>query len=163
MSSSPSSSSSAPKCCCSCYWNGPNKPGIYFWCKPCRVLVNTFVNWWIPRICLFFCVIFYFVVTFGLKIGIHLSVYELNENISAREIMWHMVSICWSFFAGFYVLEWWKDDKRDRNDDINRDSIYDVSKMRGSEGGDNLNDADDNIFSSHRNEGGLVLHESDIP
>ena len=133
------SSSSSPKCCCNFYWSNPRQ-NISFWCKPCRVLVSTFANWWIPRICLFFCSIFYIVVTFGFKIGIHLSVYDLNENISAREIMWHMVSMCWSFFAAFYAVEWCKDGKR-----TSEDTIYDLQSMSAVPSEKDIEDND--IFS----------------
>lgn len=93
------------------------KQSASFWCKPFRILLATFVNWWIPRVCLFFCIIFYFVVAFGFNIGVHLSVYDLNENISSREVMWHMVNIFWSFIVAFFCIEWWRDDHLQRTED----------------------------------------------
>jgi hypothetical protein len=68
---------------------------------------------------------------------VHLSVYDLNENLSAREIVWHMIHIFWFFGAGFFCLEWWRDDHREGGEI----KSYDLGA------GHRQNGNDDNIFA----------------
>ena len=136
-------------CCCSCYVSNPRQDVASFWCKPFRALLATFANWWIPRFCLVFCIVFYFIVAFGFKIGVHLSVYDLNENISAREIMWHMVNILWMPMVAFFCIEWYEDDKKTSK----RDNIaYGVDALHRIE-------SEDDIFPSTKN---VVRTENDL-
>lgn len=119
-SSSPTTSSC---CCISCNYNGPSRNiALSCWVKPFRVLYFTFSKWWIPRICLLFYIIFQIAVAFGFRIKINQTIFDLNENISAREIMWFFIDIFWMFTIGFYVNEWVSDSKR-YNSEIEENAI----------------------------------------
>lgn len=51
--------------------------------------------------------------------------FDLNENIAAREIMWHMLNIFWMYIIAFYTIEWKRDTDRthgDENDDYGDDN-----------------------------------------
>lgn len=102
-------------CCfnCTCNTNEQFKNGntnacctLNCLCKPVKVLFATFANWWIPRFCLLWCIILLFIVSFGFKIRINQSVFDLNDNISTRELTWYFLNIFTTFIIAFYCIEW---------------------------------------------------------
>lgn len=89
--------------CCTQFMNFFRSSSL---CKPLRVLFATFYKWSIPKLCLLMLVILFFVVAFGFRIKINQSVFDLNENIAARELTWFFLSVFTSFIIAFYVIEW---------------------------------------------------------
>lgn len=93
-----------------CFYASCKKPccgGVGTWCFPLRVLYSTVTTWWIPRWCLFFYIIFTLVAALAYtKIVPEGGLYGLEENITVRMLLWHILSILASFFACFYCHEW---------------------------------------------------------
>ena len=74
--------------------------------KPFKIFGLTLYRWWLPRICMVLCIIFVLAIALGFKITVNQSVFDLNENVSARGVMWYIVGIYTSIFIAFYVNEW---------------------------------------------------------
>lgn len=75
---------------------------------PVWVFGRNLKNWWPSRFCIVFCFIFYIALSLGFKINVGQSVLDLDQNLSARAVMWHMVGLFSSVFLAFYVHEWIK-------------------------------------------------------
>ena len=81
-------------------------------CKPLRIFWYTFKNWWVPRISFLLWLIIILVLLLGVKLDAIRSVVDLNENLSARFVLWYIIDLLSMVMVNFYVYEWIEDVRR---------------------------------------------------
>ena len=85
--------------------------------KPFRVFWYTLVRWWPPRICMLLCFILFIVLAAGFRLKANESIYEFDNNIEDRSIVWYFVGLFSSTFISFYIHEWILYDEEQRERD----------------------------------------------
>jgi hypothetical protein len=77
---------------------------------PLKMPVAALWKWWPARYSFVVCFCIYVVLAAGLPtITFRQTVYELNENINFKFLLWHLLNVFACAFICFVCMEWWKE------------------------------------------------------
>lgn len=111
---------------------------IYATLKPFKVFGFTLIRWWPPKLCILLCFILYIVLAAGFRITANQSIFEFDNNIEDRSIVWYFISLFSSTFIAFYCHEWIIYDEEQSERD-NYGKIISLENMTKSKERDHTN------------------------
>src|SRR5262249_7992860 len=87
---------------------------------PLKMPVAALWKWWPARYCFLVCFSIYLVLAVGLPpITFRQTVYDLNENINFKFLLWHLLNVFACAFMCFVCMEWREDSLRNPDNPIN--------------------------------------------
>ena len=124
---------------------------------PIKMPVVIIYKWWPARYSFIICFALYLVLAVGLPpITLRQTVYDLNENLNFKLVVWHLLTVFACVFLGFFCIEW-REESLNHPDcpyyyaNGNMISTYNGDGSAFNGGGSGDDDDDDDV--NHRESG----------
>ena len=128
--------------CCATHCHPRNNPDclstIRYWFNqtfvmPVKMPLYALWKWWPARYSFLVCFLFYVALASGLpRITIRQTIYDLNESVNFKLLLWHVLTVMACVFISFVCLEWFCDSNANPDHPGNRSAALDkVSAYNG--------------------------------